>query len=365
MIRLSRTEARRVAVRAQLLDGGGDAPTDLVGVVQRLTFLQVDPTAVIAPAVDHVVWSRLGARVWPGVVDDALADRLLYQLVGTVRAAADLPLYAAEMAAWPPDEHGHGRDWVAANDAFRRDVLARLRAEGPLRAREVPDTAAVPWRSTGWTGDRNVTMMLELLSERGLVAIAGREGRERLWDVADRVYPPVEPLPLAEARAERVRRRVRALGIARPRVLTGATGEPWRMDLPGEPVEVDGVAGEWRVDPGVLAAVRAEPFVGRTALLSPFDRLVHDRQRLLDLFDLDYAVEMFKPAAQRRFGYFALPVLHGDRFVGRLDARADRRAGVLRVHAVHQEVPFDEETTAAVDEQIAAMAGWLGLAVDR
>lgn len=365
MIRLSRTEARQVAVRAQLLDARADAPTGLTDVVQRLTFLQVDPTAAIAPAVDHVVWSRLGDAVWPGAVDDAIADRMLYQLVGTVRATADLPLYLAEMAAWPPDEHGHGKQWVEANADFRRDVLALLRAEGPVLSREVPDTAAVPWRSSGWTGDRNVTLMLELLSERGLVAISGREGRERLWDLAERVYPPAEPLPLAEARAERGRRRMRALGISRPRIMANAAGEPWRIEPPGEPAVVDGVDGEWRVDVDGLEQVRAEGLVGRTALLSPFDRLVHDRDRLLDLFDLDYVVEMFKPAAQRRFGYFALPVLHGDRFVGRLDAKADRKAGLLRVHAVHEELPFDDEVGAAVDGQIRAMARWLRLDVDR
>jgi uncharacterized protein YcaQ len=365
MIRLSRAEARQVAVRAQLLDAGDDAPADLVEVVRRLTFLQVDPTSAIAPAVDHVVWSRLGDAVWPGAVDDAIADRLLYQLVGTVRATADLPLFLAEMAAWPSGETGHGQQWLAANEGFRRDVLALLRDEGPVLSREVPDTAAVPWRSSGWTGDRNVTLMLELLSERGLAAIAGREGRERLWDLAERVYPPAEPLPLAEARAERGRRRMRALGISRPRILAGASGEHWRMDPPGEPAVVDGVDGQWRVDPAVLAAVRDRGFTGRTALLSPFDRLVHDRARLLDLFDLDYVVEMFKPAAQRRFGSFALPVLHGDRFVGRLDAKADRKAGLLRVHAVHEELPFDDEVGAAVDEQIRAMARWLRLDVVR
>lgn len=365
MIRLSRPEARQVAVRAQLLDAGGDRPAGLVEVVRRLTLLQVDPTTAIAPAVDHVVWSRLGDAVWPGAVDDAITDRLLYQLVGTVRATADLPLFLAEMAAWPSGEAGHGQQWVEANAGFRSDVIALLRAEGPVLSREVPDTAAVPWQSSGWTGNRNVTLMLELLCERGLVAIAGREGRERLWDLAERVYPAADPLPLDEARAERARRRMRSLGISRPRILTVASGEPWRLDLPGEPAVVDWVDGEWRVDAGVLEEVRAGGFAGRTALLSPFDRLVHDRARLLDLFGMDYVVEMFKPAAQRRFGYFALPVLHGDRFVGRLDAKAHRRAGLLRVHAVHEELPFDDQIGAAVDEQIRAMARWLRLDVDR
>ena len=96
--------------------------------------------------------------------------------------------------AWPP-EPGHGQRWLEANDDFRRDVLALLADEGPLLSREIPDTAAVPWESSGWTSTRNVTMMLELLNVRGHVAIVGREGRERLWDLAARVYPPVEPVP--------------------------------------------------------------------------------------------------------------------------------------------------------------------------
>jgi uncharacterized protein YcaQ len=356
MIRLSREQARRLAVRAQLLDAR--RPTDLVTLVEHLTHLQVDPTNAVAPAADHVPWSRMGHAHWPGAVDDAVADRMLFQVVGTVRSMADLPLFVEEMAAWPPEE-GHGRQWVAANDGFRRDVLARLRDDGPLLSREIPDTSAVPWQSSGWTGNRNVNMMLEMLDERGEVAIAGREGRERLWDLAERVYPQVKRVPLEEARAERARRRMRSLGISRPRIPSSTAGEAWYLRPAGEPAVVQGVDGEWRVDADALDGL--EGFEGRTALLSPFDRLVHDRERLLDLFDFDYVLEMFKPAAQRRFGYFALPVLHGDRFVGKVDAKADRKKGVLRVNAVHEDVPFDPATEAAVDAELEALAAWLRL----
>jgi uncharacterized protein YcaQ len=115
------------------------------------------------------------------------------------------------------------------------------------------------------------------------------------------------------------------------------------------------------VDAGALAAL--EGFRPRTALVSPFDRLVFDRDRLRDLFGFEYILEMYKPAAKRRWGYFALPILHGDRFVGKLDAKADRRAGVLRVHAIHEDEPFTGGIAAAVDSEIDDLARWLGLEV--
>jgi uncharacterized protein YcaQ len=111
---------------------------------------------------------------------------------------------------------------------------------------------------------------------------------------------------------------------------------------------------------GARATVR-----GRTALLSPFDRLIHDRVRTAALFDFEYILEMYKPAAKRRWGYFALPILHHDRLVGKLDAKADRKAGVLRVDAVHQDVRFTRAITADVDAEIDALAAWLGLDVER
>jgi hypothetical protein len=251
-------------------------------------------------------------------------------------------------------------DWIEANDTFRRDVVARLRDAGPLLSRDVPDTCQVPWPSTGWTNHRNVTQMLELLSARGEVAVAGRIGRQRLWDVAERVYPRFEPLPAAEAQRIRNERRLRSLGIARASSRT-LPGEPVAVGAAGVLVTVDGVPGEWRADPQALD----QPFAGRAALLSPFDRLVHDRERAQALFDFEYVLEMYKPAAARRWGYFALPVLHQDRLVGKLDARADRRAGTFTVHALHEDVPFSSVVRADVEREIEELSAWLGLRLVR
>ena len=333
-------------MRAQLLDAR--RPSDLLAVVDRLTFLQLDPTAAVAPSADLVAWTRLGAAYQPASLREALErDRSLFEHRAMVRPMADLPLYLAEMAAWP-GEDGRRRGWLAANESFRRHVLDLLRECGPLPSREVPDRSEVAWPSTGWTNNRNVTQMLEFLAARGEVAVWGRRGRQRLWDLAERVYPPGTPVvPAAEAVRLRDEKRLRALGIAR----TSMVGQA------GEPAQVECTAGVWRVDPAAVG----QPFAGRTALLSPFDRLVHDRRRALELFDFDYHLEMYVPKAKRRWGYFALPVLHHDRLVGKVDATADRKTSTLQVHAIHPDVRFTRAMTAAVRAELEALASWLGL----
>jgi uncharacterized protein YcaQ len=358
---LSRRDACRIAVRAQLLDRA--RPTGLLDLVRQLTLLQLDPTAAVAPSADLVAWSRLGSSYAPSELDTALEKRTLLELRAMVRPAQDLALYRAEMAHWEHAERGQlpgwrasQRAWVRANDACRRDILDRLAASGPLPSRELPDTCAVPWQSSGWTNNRNVTQLLEFMVRRGEVAVAGRKDGERLWDLAARVYPADPVVPLDEALRVRNERRLRALGVARARG-PECPVEPGDVGEVGEPAVIEGVKGTWRVD----AAQLGQPFAGRAALLSPFDRLVYDRKRMVELFGFDYQLEMYKPAAKRRWGYFALPVLYGDQLVGKLDATADRATGVLRVAAVHEDVAFDKKTSAAVGREVADLARWLGL----
>jgi uncharacterized protein len=356
---LSRVDARRIAVRAQLLDA--ERATSLLDLVHRLTLLQLDPIAAVAPSADLVAWSRLGSSYSPAELRDALEDRSLLELQAMIRPAGDLRLYRADMADWP----GRGelraweverREWVRANDASRRDILARLKASGPLPMRDIPDTCAVPWGSTGWTNERNVEKLLDFMVQRGEVAVAGRQGRERLWDLASHVYPDDPIVPTEEAKRIRDERALRALGIARPRGPRRPV-EPTDVGDAGEPAVIDGVRGQWRVDPSQLG----RPFSGRTALLSPFDRLVHDRKRALELFEFDYQLEMYKPAATRRWGYYAMPVLHLDRLIGKIDASADRGSGVLRVAAIHEDVPFTASASAAVRRELKDLARWLEL----
>jgi uncharacterized protein len=358
---LSRADARRIAVRAQLLTR--ERPSDLVETVRQLSLLQIEPTNAIAPSAELVLWSRLGSRFDPRELWDAVDEQRLIELHQALRAPEDIALFRAEMAEWP----GSGdvrewqqevRDWVRANNGCRRDILDRLRADGPLPASELSDTCVVPWRSSGWNNNRNLRMMLDKLVQRGEVAAAGGTGRDRLWDLASRIYPDDPVPPVEEARRLRDQRRLRSLGIARAKG-PKLPFEPVDVGESGAPAVVEGVRGQWRVDPAQLA----QPFTGRAALLSPFDRLIADRRRMDELFEFDYILEMYKPAGARMWGYYALPILYGDRLVGKLDARADRKEGELRVAAVHRDVPFTTAMTAAVDREIADLARWLGLEV--
>ena len=360
---LSRTDARRIAVRAQLLTR--QRPTGLVATVRQLTLVQIEPTNAVAPSAELVLWSRLGSAFDPQEMWDALDEQQLIELHQTLRVPEDIALFRAEMAAWP----GSGelrewqedvRDWVSANNDCRREILERLRADGPLPTSELPDTCVVPWASSGWNDNRNLRMMLDKLVQRGEVAAAGGQGRDRLWDLASRIYPDDPVPPLDEARRLLDERRLSGLGIARSSA-TKLPVEPIDVGEAGEPAVVEGVRGHWRVDPAQLG----QPFAGRAALLSPFDRLLADRKRMGELFEFDYILEMYKPAAARRWGYYALPILYADRLVGKLDARADYKAGVLRVTAVHRDLRFSKAMTAAVDREITDLARWLDLELDR
>jgi len=354
---LSRTDARRIAVRAQLLDGS--RPSDLIEMVRHLTLLQNDLTAAVVPSAELVAWSRLGSACPRSAVTDAVDEQALIDLHGMLRPPEDLALYRSEMAEWPGADgvpywlEGQAA-WVRANEDFRRDVLDALLRDGPLRRDELPDTCTVPWQSSGWNNNRNVAMMLEMLVQRGEVAVAGRRGRDRLWDLASRIYPDDDVVPTRPAIGIRNERRLRALGIARARGPV-SPGEPNGVEDAGEPAVIDGLKGQWRVDPHYLGG----PFSGRAAVLSPLDRLVFDRKRMCEIFEFDSQLEMYKPAAQRRWGYWAMPVLYGDRLVGKVDATTDLPRGVLRVDAIHQDVPFTKTMAAKVTRELTDLAAWL------
>jgi hypothetical protein len=354
---LSRADARRIAVRAQLLDN--PRPTDPAETVRHLTFLQHDLTAAVAPSADLVAWSRLGSACPRTAVSNAVDEQSLIDLNGLLRPVEDLVLYRAEMAEWPGvDEVPYWLEsqaaWVEANDGFRRDLLVELQRDGPLTRGDLPDTCIVPWRSSGWNNNRNVAMMLEMLVQRGEVAVSGHRGRERLWDLAERIYPDDAVVPSTEALRIRNERRLRSLGIARARGPV-SPGEPNGVDVAGEPAVIDGLKGQWRVDPVYLGGT----FSGRTAILSPLDRLVFERKRMVELFEFDYQLEMYKPAAKRRWGYWAMPILSGDRLVGKVDAITALDQGVLRVDTIHEDMPFTKTMTEKVTRELQDLARWL------
>ena len=342
-------------MRAALLDARG--ANDLVGMIHDLAMLRIELTPTVAPAADHVAWSRLGAEYSPSDTARALATGQLFERGWMLRPMADLGLFLGGMHTWA--ERAGAREWMEANAEFVARILDRIAADGPQTSRDIPDEADVPWMSTGWTNNRNVTQMLECLHMTGELAVVGHAGRLRVWDLADRVFADVPEVPADEARRIRSERLLHACGIMRDSIAV-SPGELHGVDPVGLPATIEGVQGKWRVDPAQIEKTR---FEGRTALLSPFDRLMTDPQRVGRLFEFDYTLEMYKPERQRIWGQFALPILHGDRLVGKVDAKSDHLTGRFVVHAIHEDTPFDRETRAAVEAEIESFASWLRLDV--
>jgi hypothetical protein len=367
---ITRTQARRAAITAQLL--AHPRPTDVTETVRRLWMLQMDPTNAVARTEHLVLFSRLGPRYRPAHLERALwTDRTLFEYRAFILPVDDLPIHRATMRGYPPATGYVRHEWVrrflAENDGFRRHILARMRSDGPLRARDIENRVALEWRTGGWNdGDGSVAMMLEMLWARGEIMIVGRDGQQRIWDLAERRLPAVRPLPAAALARQVVTRHLAAAGIHRLRNLTwlfdGTRVAGWERAVEAlvregtaVPVTVEGTKGEWLADAAALEA----PFRGRTVALSPFDRLIHDRVRTEAFWDFEYRLEIYVPKAKRRWGYFVLPVLRGDRLVGRFDPRFDRDTRVLRVGAVHAEPGERAGDAEAVRAAVAEMARWL------
>jgi uncharacterized protein len=394
--------ARRLAITRQRLAGPRASPdaAGILDVARDLGALQLDPINVVARSHLLVLRSRLGA------FDPADLSRLLYgeralfeywAHCASIVPTADYPIHRLMMRNNAPgDAAGDGsawsarsREWLAENRALHDYVLGRLRDEGPLPLTAFEDRAVSGWTSTGWTSGRNVARMIDFLWIGGVVMVAGRQGIHRLWDLAERVLPPWTPRdewPELRVVREAAQRAIRALGVARPNQITQHFTRGRYPGLPGVlaelaaeraivPVAIDAGpsadpkawAGPWYVHAADLPLLDALAAAGadwgpRTTLLSPFDNLICDRKRTRLLWDFDFTIEIYVPKEKRRWGYYVLPILHGDRLIGRLDPTMDRKGDRLILNALHLEpsTPDTPEIRRAVADAIAELAAFLG-----
>jgi uncharacterized protein YcaQ len=311
-------------VRAQLLDGSART---MLETIDRLGFLQIDPISTVAPPQHLVLWSRLGAYDVGELEKLLWVDRKLFEWNAYIWPIESLPLVRARMRrrrdkyAW----ERRGNEFLKTNAAFRRYVLRELERRGPLLARELEDRSALKREKHRWYGSRSVAIMLEILHGRGVVAIVGRRGGQRLWDLAERWYPETDTVSLAEAERVLDERRFRALGV--------------RL-----------VNGEWHAHP----EADDSPVGERVTLLSPFDRLIHDRDRTEALWDFFYRLEMYVTPAKREYGYYVLPLLVGDRLVGRAEPVVDRKSGAMKLLGAWGD-------TSRLDEATGPLAEFLGV----
>ena len=326
-VEVTQEEARRIAVRAQLLDGSA---TGVLDTVRHLGFLQIDPISTVAPPQYLVLWSRLGPYDRTEL-DRLLLQRMLYEWDAFIWPREDLPLIQARMRErWGPRKRDQwARGFLQEQSALRRYVLRELKERGPLPSRALEHTEARFNERTVWWGTRAQLMwMLELLHQRGRIAVAGREGTHRLWDLAERVYPKSETVPAAAARRARADKRFRSLGV--------------------------------KLERGRLLAhpdADSRAVGNRVTFLSPFDRLVHDRARAEAIWGVYYRLEMYVPKAKREYGYYVLPILRGDDIVGRIEPVVDRKTRTLRVEGVWWE-PGKKEVS--LDKPLRSLAAFLG-----
>jgi uncharacterized protein YcaQ len=356
----------------------GPRPSSIAEAVHDLWMVQMDPTSAVARTEHLVLFSRLGSRFRVDELEGMLwQERSLFEYWVHILPIADLWVHRLSMRRYPTGgprgslkSRRKAADWMAANAAFRRYVLRELRAKGPLRARDLEDRVAEGHHSGGWTGGgRNVAVMLEELWNRGEVMIVGRDGQQRLWDLAARSLPADQPArSQREVAREIVERQLRARGIAKVVDFgTAFDGRPpgWERALAelvkegvAVPARVVGLGDGYFAHAGLLDL----PWRPRTVLLSPFDDLVSHRDHTEALFDFFFRLEIYVPPKERRWGYFVLPLLHGDRLVGRVDAKLDRTTGALNIPAVHAEPGTGVAQGAAARRAVDELARWLGAA---
>lgn len=384
MIRVVTKEmARRLAVVKQRLDG--NRPENIMEVMRSIRCLQLDPIRAVERTQLLVLWSRLGG------FDPAGLDRLLFEEkslfeywahAASIVLTEDYPIHNYQMRRYAEGDgwREKTRAWLAANADFREEVLGRLGEEGALPAGAFKGEQVEEWHASGWTDRRTVSQLLDLLWTSGLVMVARREGgRKRFWDLSERCLPDWTPRQALDAHGvtrEAVQWAVKGLGVGTVKQIKKhftRNRYPKLKRVLSElveagtliPVQVEGLGDGWYLhadDVAVLDGLEAGEWQPRTVLLSPFDNLICDRDRTEALWDFYFRIEIYVPKAKRQYGYYVLPILQGERLIGRIDPKMDRKTGKLHVYHVYQEaeVVWTEEMMVGVKGAIGELAEFLG-----
>jgi uncharacterized protein YcaQ len=347
-------------------------------VARAIRCIQIDAVGVVgAPTQLLVPFSRVGPYNSRLLDKLHVEDRRLFHYfahAASLVLTEDFAIHGARMVPYStrPTQWAKGiADWMVENAALREQIIGAITARGPLRSRDFENTARTDWRSSGWTQGRSVNRMLDFLWVEGVLTVSGRAGAEKLWELSERWFPPWTPrdgLPPDKRSDLAVEHALRALGPATPQHIQLHFIRGNHRDLAGSlnrltrsgavlPVEVPNLKGDWHVHRDTLPLLD-QPWRPRTMLLSPFDNLIADRRRTALLFGFDYTIEIYVPAAKRKRGYYAMPVLAGDRLAGTVDPRFDRASRRLIVNRIALEP--GERMTPAISRTIADLAKFVG-----
>jgi uncharacterized protein YcaQ len=391
---LDRATARRFLAMRHLLAPPRALPAEPASVMQvmeRLGSLQFDPLDVTGRNHDLVLAARIDGyrRAW---TDDLLyRERALFEAHNkglSLLPTNELPLHRL---TWDRERAAHETTTFRDHAPLVDELLDRIRRDGPLAAADVEPRVAIDWY---WRPTNQVRAILEALAESGILGLARRDGNRRVYDLVERLFPEAM---LADRPPARDQYRHKLLSRYRAHGLLGRTGSaelwlsgapatrkaghddvPIRSELLDElveagtlvPVKVDGVRGDRYILAEELPLLDAATDDGRAmgqpgaVMLAPLDPLVWDRALLRSLYDFDYVWEVYVPAAKRRWGYYVLPLLYGDRLVGRIEPRVDRRAGTLRIIGLWWEAGFrpleEASIVAALVDALEAHARFTG-----
>ncbi len=382
--------ARRLAIVRQRLTGSRAAndANGILHLVRDLGCLQLDPISAVARSHQLVVWSRVGQYDLDALDQLLWRDRSLFEYwahAASIVLTEDYPIHAHFMRRYATEAPTGAvsqryADWLEANQNLKRHILQELKRHGPLPSRvfEVENKVSAGWYSTGWTSGRDMSQMLDYLWTKGKIMVAGRQGIQKLWDLSERCLPawtPREKLSDRKMVYRAAQKAIRALGVGPEMHIKWHYIRHRYYDLPHvlkqlekdgriERVSVEGDKKPWFIhtaDVLLLDQLESIDF-SRTTLLSPFDNLICDRARTEQLFDFEFRIEIYTPAHKRKYGYYVLPILHGDRLIGRIDPKFEREHDRLHIHAVHAEdnAPRDRATARSVRAAIEELAAFLG-----
>ncbi len=385
--------ARRLAVTKQHLAGKlatGSASEAILSVILDLGYVQMDPINVVAPSHVVVLWSRVGNFRLSDL------DRLLWDEkklfehwahAASIVLTEDYPLYYSMMRRYPESLSkswgawkARARKWLPEHTELRKTILSELK-KGPLRLSEFESYVRTKRRADGWTSGSDVSTMLFHLQMSGEVMVVGHQGNQKIWGLSEKFLPSwVERKELGEQEVERqaAQRAIRALGTASPSEINfyflrgryknlRKALERLQEESTIHRVHVTGLAGKDvryvdDLDIRLLESMDSDAWQPRMSLLAPFDNLICGRTRTNRIFGFDYIHENYVPQDKRKFGSYVLPILWGDRFVGRVDPQMVRRNEKLLINSVHAErgAPSDEEVSSKFAETIEHLAEFLG-----
>ena len=372
--------ARRLALHAQGLALPPPPGQSIGDVVKRIGCLQLDPIATVARSPLLV----LNARMRGGATEKALEraayrERVLFDYwchEASLCHVDDLAVHRWTMEHWLslPRRQAHS-DLLAQNAEVAEDVVAELRERGPLLAQEIEEREVEHWRHGWWTDEvswrQTIARLIDVLWMTGRIGVHSRDGLTRRWHVMEECLPAgalasAERLDDREMTRRAARRALRMLGVAKEghirkhfvRRRYPHLSEVLEREPDVVAVRVAGTSGTWfALEEDLERAADLEPG-RRTVALSPFDNLICDRARTAELFDFDHRLEIYVPEAKRLWGYYVLPILHGERFVARADLKLDSANSALQVLALHEEP--GRRAPKAVHKALAQLARWRG-----